>query len=136
GGGRDGPRGEGRRLDWARRPRRLGSRFGRLRDPRRRSRRRPGRNHRRLLPVPRVAFVKTTSLGAPRPIPGRLLPVAAGAGVIALALPVFLVAGWPVRGWAIAALVWIGVQGLGLLLSRVRPSADNLAASSVLAFGM
>jgi len=80
--------------------------------------------------------VKTTSLGAPRPIPGRLLPVAAGAGVIALALPVFLVAGWPVRGWAIAALVWIGVQGLGLLLSRVRPSADNLAASSVLAFGM
>ena len=80
--------------------------------------------------------MKTTSLGAPRPIPGRLLPVAAGAGVIALALPVFLVAGWPVRGWAIAALVWIGVQGLGLLLSRVRPSADNLAASSVLAFGM
>jgi hypothetical protein len=80
--------------------------------------------------------VKTTSLGVPRPIPGRLLPVAAGAGVIALALPVFLVVGWPVRGWAIAALVWIGVQGLGLLLSRVRPSADNLAASSVLAFGM
>jgi hypothetical protein len=80
--------------------------------------------------------VKTTALGAPRPIPGRLLPVAAGAGVIALALPVFLVAGWPVRGWAIAALVWIGVQGLGLLLARVRASADNLAASSVLAFGM
>jgi hypothetical protein len=80
--------------------------------------------------------VKTTALGAPRPVPGRLLPVAAGAGVIALALPVFLVAGWPVRGWAIAALVWIGVQGLGLLLARVRPSADNLAASSVLAFGM
>jgi len=80
--------------------------------------------------------VKTSALGAPRPIPGRLLPVAAGAGVIALALPVFLVVGWPVRGWAIAALVWIGVQGLGLLLARVRPSADNLAASSVLAFGM
>jgi hypothetical protein len=56
--------------------------------------------------------------------------------VIALALPVFLVADWPIRGWAIAALVWIGVQGLGLLLARVRPSADNLAASSVLAFGM
>ena len=80
--------------------------------------------------------MKTSALGAPRPIPGRLLPVAAGAGVIALALPVFLVVGWPVRGWAIAALVWIGVQGLGLLLARVRPSADNLAASSVLAFGM
>ena len=80
--------------------------------------------------------MRTTTLGAPRPVPGRLLPVAAGAGVIVLALPVFLVAEWPFAGWVIAAVVWIGVQGLGLLLSRVRPSADNLAASSVLAFGM
>ena len=80
--------------------------------------------------------MRTTTLGAPRPVPGRLLPVAAGAGVIALALPVFLLADWPFAGWAIAALVWLGVQGLGLLLARVRPSADNLAASSVLAFGM
>jgi len=80
--------------------------------------------------------VRTTTLGAPRPVPGRLLPVVAGAGVIVLALPVFLVAGWPIAGWVIATVVWIGVQGLGLLLARVRPSADNLAASSVLAFGM
>jgi len=80
--------------------------------------------------------VRTTALGAPRSVPGRLLPVAAGAGVIALALPVFLLAGWPFAGWAIAAIVWLGVQSLGLLLSRIRPSADNLAASSVLAFGM
>ena len=80
--------------------------------------------------------MRTTTLGAPRAIPGRLVPIAAGAGVIALALPVFLVAGWPLAGWVIAAVVWIGVQGLGLLLARVRPSADNLAASSVLAFGM
>jgi hypothetical protein len=65
--------------------------------------------------------VRTTTLGAPRPVPGRLLPV---------------VAGWPIAGWVIATVVWIGVQGLGLLLARVRPSADNLAASSVLAFGM
>lgn len=80
--------------------------------------------------------MRTTTLGAPRPVPGRLLPVVAGAGVIVLALPVFLVAGWPIAGWVIATVVWIGVQGLGLLLARVRPSADNLAASSVLAFGM
>jgi hypothetical protein len=80
--------------------------------------------------------VKTTALGAPRPVPGRLLPVAAGAGVIALALPIFIVAGWPVDGWVVAAVVWLGVQALGLLLARVRPSPDNLAASSVLAFGM
>ncbi len=80
--------------------------------------------------------MRTTALGAPRPVPGRLLPVAAGAVVIALALPIFIVAGWPVDGWVVAAVVWVGVQALGLLLSRVRPSPDNLAASSVLAFGM
>jgi hypothetical protein len=56
--------------------------------------------------------------------------------VIALALPIFLVASWPLAGWVVAAVVWLGVQGLGVLLARVRPSADNLAASSVLAFGM
>jgi hypothetical protein len=80
--------------------------------------------------------VKTTVLGAPRPVPGRLLPVAAGGVVIALALPIFAVADWPFAGWVVAAVVWVGVQALGLLLARVRPSADNLAASSVLAFGM
>jgi hypothetical protein len=80
--------------------------------------------------------VKTTALGAPRAVPGRLLPVAAGAIVIALALPIFLVTGWPVDGWVVAVVLWVGVQAVGLLLARVRPSADNLAASSVLAFGM
>jgi hypothetical protein len=80
--------------------------------------------------------VKATALGAPRPIPGRLLPAAAGAVVIALALPIFLLAGWRLSGWAIAAVLWVGVQALGLLLSRIRPSPDNLAASGVLAFGM
>jgi hypothetical protein len=76
-------------------------------------------------------------LGAPRPVPpGRVLPVAAGALVIALALPVFLLAGWRLSGWAIAALLWIGTQAFGLLLTRLKPSADNLARSGVLAFGM
>ena len=77
-----------------------------------------------------------TRCGAPRAVPGRLWPVGAGTVAIALALPVFLVADWPFEGWVVAAVVWVGVQGLGLLLARVRPSADNLAASSVLAFGM
>ena len=80
--------------------------------------------------------MRATTLGAPRPVPGRLLPAAAGGLVIALALPVFLLAGWRLSGWAIAALLWVGAQALGLLLSRVRPSPDNLAASGVLAFGM
>lgn len=80
--------------------------------------------------------MRTTALGAPRPVPGRLLPIAAGGVVIVLAAPIFLVADWPFAGWTIAAVVWVGVQALGLLLARIRPSADNLAASSVLAFGM
>jgi hypothetical protein len=80
--------------------------------------------------------VKATALGAPRPIPGRRLPAAAGGVVIALALPIFLLTGWRLAGWAIAAVLWVAAQALGVLLARVRPSADNLAASGVLAFGM
>jgi hypothetical protein len=80
--------------------------------------------------------VKATALGAPRPIPNRLVPVAAGTAALLLALPIFVIAGWRIGGWAIAALLWIGTQGLGLLLARIKPSPDNLAASTVLAFGM
>lgn len=80
--------------------------------------------------------MKATALGAPRPVPGRLLPVVAGGAVIALALPIFLLAGWRLAGWGIAAVLWVGVQALGLLLTRIKPSPDNLAASGVLAFGM
>jgi hypothetical protein len=80
--------------------------------------------------------VRATVLGAPRAVPGRLIPIAAGAATIALALPIFALADWPLAGWAVAAIVWVGYEALGLLLSRIRPSADNLAASSVLAFGM
>jgi hypothetical protein len=75
-------------------------------------------------------------LGAPRPVPSRLLPVAAGALVIVLALAVFLLAGWDVTGWAIAAVLWVGSQAFGALLTRIRPSSANVAASAVLAFGM
>jgi hypothetical protein len=80
--------------------------------------------------------VKVGILGAPRPVPSRLAATAAGAAVVALALPIFLVAGWRLAGWAIGAVLWLGAQGIGLLLARVRPSAANLAASGVLAFGM
>lgn len=80
--------------------------------------------------------MKATVLGAPRPVPGRLIPAAAGALVITLALPLFLLAGWRIEGWGIAGLLWLGVQAFGALLARVRPSPDNLAASGVLAFGM
>jgi hypothetical protein len=76
-------------------------------------------------------------LGAPRPLPQqRWLGTAAGALVVAVSLPLFLVTDWPFSGWAAAALIWVGAQAVGLLLARVKPSPDNVAASGVLAFGM
>jgi hypothetical protein len=72
----------------------------------------------------------------PRPVPPRVLPVVAGGAVVALALPVFAIAGWPVRGWGLAAVLWAAAQGLALLLARVRLGADNLAASGVVGIGM
>ncbi|MDP9231176.1 MAG: hypothetical protein M3O73_00235 [Actinomycetota bacterium] len=75
-------------------------------------------------------------LGAPRPMPRSWVPMLGGCLVIVLALPVFLVAGWRLSGWGIAAIIWTGVQGFGLLLARFRPSPENLAGSGVLAFGM
>jgi hypothetical protein len=77
------------------------------------------------------------TLTTPRPRPGRLVPALAAAGVIVLALPIFVAADWPLSGWLIGALLWIVAgQGLGLLLARLPIGADNLARSGVLAFGM
>jgi hypothetical protein len=77
------------------------------------------------------------TLTTPRPRPGRLVPALAAAGVIVLALPIFVAADWPLSGWLIGALLWIVAgQGLGLLLARIPIGADNLARSGVLAFGM
>ena len=72
----------------------------------------------------------------PRAVPSRLVPIAASAGLLALALPVFVVAGWPLRGWALAVVLWVAAQALGLLLSRLSLGADNLAASGVRGVGM
>jgi hypothetical protein len=72
----------------------------------------------------------------PRPVPGRLLPAVGGALVLLLALPVFLLAGWPLSGWALGAVLWLGLEAIELLLTRLRGSTSNLAASAVLAFGL
>jgi hypothetical protein len=72
---------------------------------------------------------------SPRPAPSVLLPVVAGSGVIALALPVYLVAGWRLGGWVIAATLWVGSQAFSYLLVRLRTRGD-LVASGVAAFGM
>ncbi len=72
----------------------------------------------------------------PRTAPPTLLPAIAGAFVVALALPVFLLAGWRVTGWGIGAVLWAGSEGLGWLLTRLRARTGNLAAAGVVAFGM
>ena len=71
----------------------------------------------------------------PRPAPSILLPIVAGTGVIAIALPIYLVAGWPLGGWALAATLWAGSQAFAYLLVHLR-SQGNLVASGVAAFGM
>jgi hypothetical protein len=76
------------------------------------------------------------ALTQPRPLPQRTLPVAAAAVVVALALPVFLVAGWRVQGWLLGAVLWAGSQGLGWVLQRLQSGPGNLAAAGVVAFGM
>jgi hypothetical protein len=72
----------------------------------------------------------------PRPVPGRLVPALGGLLVIALALPVFLVAGWDLAGWALGAVVWVALEAAEAVLARLRGRTDNVAASAVLAFGL
>jgi hypothetical protein len=71
----------------------------------------------------------------PRPLPSRLAPTLAGGAVVALALPVFAVAGWPLRGWALAAVLWVAAQAFGLLLARPPGGPDNLAAAGMRGIG-
>jgi hypothetical protein len=72
----------------------------------------------------------------PRPEPGHLLPALGGAAVVLLALPVFLVTGWSLAGWGLAAVLWVAVHALDLLVARARPRTDTLAASGVQAFAL
>ena len=68
-------------------------------------------------------------LSTPRPVPGRRAPMLAGAGVVALALPVFLVAGFPLAGWGLAAVLWAAGEVLGFWLARLPIGADHLRSS-------
>jgi hypothetical protein len=77
-----------------------------------------------------------TILGRPRPLPSRLVPAIAGSVLIVLALPVYLVAGWRVSGWALAAVLWVASQAFTVLLSHLRLGVDNLGSSGLVAFGM
>jgi hypothetical protein len=76
------------------------------------------------------------ALLTPRPMPDRRLPVLVGGAVLALALLIFLLAGWDVRGWALGALLWAGSQVVGLLLLKAGIGDPTLRGSGVAAFGM
>ncbi len=71
----------------------------------------------------------------PRPVPGRLVPALAGTIVVALALPVFLAAGWPVEGWLLAATLWVAAEAFAWLLTRLPLGTGNLAAAGMRGIG-
>src|SRR3954453_23765407 len=115
--------------------RRLGARRRRHRPARRRGRRHSACRARGLSGLLQ-AVVREDLFTNPRPVPGRLAPMLAGSALIALALPVFVIAGWPLKGWALTAVLWTAAQALGYLLTRLPLDEGNLAASGVRGIGM
>jgi hypothetical protein len=76
------------------------------------------------------------TLLTPRPLPARRLPMVAGALVVAFCLPVFVLADWNLRGWALGAVLWLASQTLGILFDRIGIHEPTLRGSGVVAFGM
>jgi hypothetical protein len=72
----------------------------------------------------------------PRPVPSQWPPFAAGAALIVLALPLFIAAGWELRGWVVGAVLWAGSRALALLLTHLNLAKGNLARGGVLGLGM
>jgi hypothetical protein len=71
----------------------------------------------------------------PRPLPSRLGPTIAGGTIIALALPIFALAGWPLEAWALAAVLWAASEIFALVLARLPGDPDNLAAAGMRGIG-
>jgi hypothetical protein len=60
----------------------------------------------------------------------------AGGLVVALALPVFVAAGWTLAGWALGAGLWVASQLIGFVVGRTGIGAPTLRGSGPAAFGM
>jgi hypothetical protein len=75
--------------------------------------------------------MRSSTLHISRPVPGRLIPALGGALVVLLALPLFLLLDWNLRAWALAAVLWVAIHALDLVLARLRTRQGNLAASAV-----
>ena len=67
----------------------------------------------------------------PRAEPNHVLPAAGGTLVLLLLLPVVALLGWSIVGWGLAAVLWLGLHALDLVLARVRH-----AGSAMQAFGL
>jgi hypothetical protein len=69
--------------------------------------------------------------------PDHLLPAAGGTVVLALLLPVVALVGWSIAGWALAALLWLGLHALDLVVIRTRskPGAGS-ASPGIQAFAL
>ena len=79
--------------------------------------------------------MSTSSVTSPRAAPSVLVPALGGTAAIVAALPVYLVAGWRLEGWVLAATLWLASQAFGYLLLRLR-TRGNLAAAGVAGVGM
>jgi hypothetical protein len=64
------------------------------------------------------------------------LPAVLGTAIVVLALPLFLLAGWPLEGWAVGALLWVGFEALGWFTARIHTRTGNLAAAGMAGFLM
>jgi hypothetical protein len=56
--------------------------------------------------------------------------------VIAFALPLFVIVGWSLKGWSVAAVLWAAGQAVGALLTRLPLGTSNLAAAGMRGIGM
>jgi len=79
--------------------------------------------------------VNTGIFSTPRPLPSRIGPTLTGGTIVALALPIFAIAGWPMRGWALAAVLWVASEIFALVLARLPDNPDNLAAAGMRGIG-
>ena len=79
--------------------------------------------------------MNTGIFSTPRPLPSRIGPTLAGGTIVVLALPIFAIAGWPVRGWALAAVLWVASEIFALVLARLPNNPDNLAAAGMRGIG-
>jgi hypothetical protein len=72
----------------------------------------------------------------PRAEPGHVLPAAGGTVVLVLLLAVVALLDWSIAGWGLAAVLWVGLHGLELLLARMRRQGTGVASPGLQAFAL